>query len=743
MANANPWELGTWDLLADRYEIVVAATRSTPYDLSALKTPPARVRTTRDRFPKGPSATPPRSRSATGIEIWEDVLRGADIVHSAELGVCGAASPRGLSERSASSSCSPLGDAAAPDTFRRFRGRVDRRDALAETDIYLSATERARRSLLLEGAQGRPDRRRAAWCRRRPLARPEPARSAAHNRVAGTAGLGEGALRRPAGARAPRPASPGRGSSAPARSASSYPLARDLGVADWVTVSAYPYERMPDGPLARASAVALGSLAGAVVGGAVRDGARGGARGRSADRGEPVRRDSRGVRRLRREPLRPGGLGELARPLQEGPSRARRASAPTTRGPRRALLDPGCGRATPLRCTSECSRELWRRGVTLATGTQVVGQGSGARPVSARDEGDHELPRPRGVRPYATALVGASLVFALADLGIPMLLAREVSKYPERTDEIGGNLPRALRLVTCAAMLAATAPVVPFLPYTFEEKVGPLIATAGLLIGSVSLFPVPFFQVNMRLELAAVAEVFARAAALAALGLVVLLDLGFLPVLASIAVAWTANLVLTFFLSRSFWHINVRWNRVRLAELMWAAFPIAVVVILGLLHFRIDALLLTFLQPATDVGIYVLAYSVFEQALFLPALFMGRRVPDSHAGGPRTRRGSAAGRARQVAPVSRRPRRGRLSLVFTLADPLIRLLSNEQFLAGRRAADPVVRDRPALRDDHLREPARVGRRPALRRVCERLRDRRQHRTQPRVHPRVLYKAPPA
>ena len=38
------------------------------------------------------------------------------------------------------------------ETFRAFRGRRYRRDALAHADLFLAATERARRCLLLEGA---------------------------------------------------------------------------------------------------------------------------------------------------------------------------------------------------------------------------------------------------------------------------------------------------------------------------------------------------------------------------------------------------------------------------------------------------------------------------------------------------------------------------------------------------------------------------------------------------------------
>lgn len=231
-----------------------------------------------------------------------------------------------------------------------------------------------------------------------------------------------------------------------------------------------------------------------------------------------------------------------------------------------------------------------------------------------------------GYGAYAIVLTGATIVLALADLGIPLLLAREVAKQPELADELGGRL-LFLRLLSAVGILALAALVVPFLPYETEVKQGLLLATAGVLLGTVSLFPVPFFQVHLRLELAALAEVFTRAVTLALVAGVVLLDLGFLPLVATIGLGWACTLVLTFALSRRFWRVNVRPGLREAWRLGRAALPIGLVAVLGLLHFKVDALLLSFLKPAADVGIYTLAFSVFEQALVLPGLFMASVFP--------------------------------------------------------------------------------------------------------------------
>jgi glycosyltransferase involved in cell wall biosynthesis len=80
-------------------------------------------------------------------------LTGADIVHSAELGVWFSGQPAKLKERFGFKLVLTVWETIPfGDTFRAFRGRAYRRDALAHADLFLAATERARRCLLLEGA---------------------------------------------------------------------------------------------------------------------------------------------------------------------------------------------------------------------------------------------------------------------------------------------------------------------------------------------------------------------------------------------------------------------------------------------------------------------------------------------------------------------------------------------------------------------------------------------------------------
>jgi glycosyltransferase involved in cell wall biosynthesis len=155
--SANPWELRAWERLADRFDVAIAVTGSNAHDVSGVELPVVPVRALRDRLPRGRAGDFAALGLGDRYLALESVLAGADIVHSAELGVWFAAQPAELKARLGFRLVLTVWETIPfLDTFRAFRGRRQRRVSLGQADLFLAATERARRCLLLEGA---PDAR--------------------------------------------------------------------------------------------------------------------------------------------------------------------------------------------------------------------------------------------------------------------------------------------------------------------------------------------------------------------------------------------------------------------------------------------------------------------------------------------------------------------------------------------------------------------------------------------------------
>lgn len=150
--SANPWDLRPWELLQDRFEISVLVTDSNEFDVTTLALPKRRMRSLRDRMPAGRGGRALAYALGDRYGHLEDELRGADIVHTAELHTWFSAQAAGLRDRLgfrlALTVWETIPGLAA---YRWPRERRYRQAVLRAADLLLPATERAGRALLLEG----------------------------------------------------------------------------------------------------------------------------------------------------------------------------------------------------------------------------------------------------------------------------------------------------------------------------------------------------------------------------------------------------------------------------------------------------------------------------------------------------------------------------------------------------------------------------------------------------------------
>ena len=149
--NANPWDLRPWEQLTDRFDVGCLVTGSNRYDLSSLRLPIRRVRALRDLFPRGPAGDLAVKGPGDRYLGLAEALAGADIVHSAELGLWFSRGPALLKRRLGYRLVVTVWETIPlRSTYRTARGARYRAETLGEVDLYLAATERARECLLLE-----------------------------------------------------------------------------------------------------------------------------------------------------------------------------------------------------------------------------------------------------------------------------------------------------------------------------------------------------------------------------------------------------------------------------------------------------------------------------------------------------------------------------------------------------------------------------------------------------------------
>jgi glycosyltransferase involved in cell wall biosynthesis len=150
----NPWDLRPWEDLGDGYRVEVLVPPNNLYDTGSLRLERVPVRTVGGRLSGGRAgalATRAIGERYVGLERH---LRGAAIVHGAELGywfTAQAAALRArLGFRLAVTVWETLPFARA---YRNVRTRPYRDAVLGAADLLLATTERARDALVLEGAE--------------------------------------------------------------------------------------------------------------------------------------------------------------------------------------------------------------------------------------------------------------------------------------------------------------------------------------------------------------------------------------------------------------------------------------------------------------------------------------------------------------------------------------------------------------------------------------------------------------
>jgi O-antigen/teichoic acid export membrane protein len=294
-----------------------------------------------------------------------------------------------------------------------------------------------------------------------------------------------------------------------------------------------------------------------------------------------------------------------------------------------------------------------------------------------------------GFGEYAIVLALAPILLVFADLGIATLLARELVQTPERREELAATL-LWFRLGASAAVVLGCLGLYPFLPYEQHVRIGLLIACAGVSLLSLGSFATPFFQVGLRLELVALLDCLTAALMVGLVAGVTVFDLGFYALVGAHAVVGVANVVVAALLVWRFWRPSLRFDRALARRLVADGLPLAAVIVLGLLHFRLDAVLLSLLRSPEDVGVYTVAYRFLEQSLVLPAVFMAAVFPLLAAA---VRAGDAEDVVRKAFSFLLLVGLPLALVLVVLADPLVALVAGEGF---ESAAVPLRILAPAL-----------------------------------------------
>jgi len=231
-----------------------------------------------------------------------------------------------------------------------------------------------------------------------------------------------------------------------------------------------------------------------------------------------------------------------------------------------------------------------------------------------------------GYGKYTIALSYMGLFMALADMGLYAITTREISRENADEESIVGKI-FLLRLLISGGLFVVLSLVAWILPYdTQTQKAIALIAIAFLFSSSYSLLN-GVFQKNVAMDRVALAEFAGKLVQLGMIVMIVNKELSFIWAVIAVVGAMITNFTLVFILVQKYIKISLRWDPVYWKKFIKKSLPLGVSALATFLYFKVDAILLSFFQSESDVGIYGVAYKVIETLIFFPAMVTGLVFP--------------------------------------------------------------------------------------------------------------------
>lgn len=232
-----------------------------------------------------------------------------------------------------------------------------------------------------------------------------------------------------------------------------------------------------------------------------------------------------------------------------------------------------------------------------------------------------------GFGAYAFVMTYVLYFSFAADAGLGRLLIRDVARAEGRTgrlleDVLGLRL--ALAGVAYLLMLAGAV-----LAGTPAREVGYIaLAGSGLATGAVSGALASVYVAREQMRVAALFGLLSSGTtALAVLGALI----GGAGLLGTFVAGALANLPPLLCLAWH-WRRHDPWPRPRLAPAAWraslrASLPYAALSLVGLIYFRVDALMLAWLEGPRATGIYTAAYRLFDAVTDIPGVAVAALFP--------------------------------------------------------------------------------------------------------------------
>ncbi len=228
---------------------------------------------------------------------------------------------------------------------------------------------------------------------------------------------------------------------------------------------------------------------------------------------------------------------------------------------------------------------------------------------------------------YTTVFAYVSFAAVLADFGFFIIMVREISRKERGMEKIVNNT-MTLRAVIGFIVFTLAFIIGLFIPqYSMTVKLGIGVIGFGWFWTTLNSTYVGVFQSQLEMYKSAISEVVGRVIIFIFVILFIKMQYSLVVILSAYTIGNIINFILSMILGHK--HVKFRfafdfdfWQK-----MFWKALPMGIVLVLGLIYFKIDTIMLSIMKSSEDVGIYGAPYKIIEVLQIIPGIFMGNVFP--------------------------------------------------------------------------------------------------------------------
>ena len=232
-----------------------------------------------------------------------------------------------------------------------------------------------------------------------------------------------------------------------------------------------------------------------------------------------------------------------------------------------------------------------------------------------------------GYGDYTTVFTYVSFWAILADFGFFWVLVREISKSATNQEEIFNNIITLKSIFGVVVFILCSLLGFLIPQYSWTVKLGIAIISASWFWMSLNSTYVGLFQSKLEMYKAVIAEVLGRAAILIGVLFLIKINTSLYGILWVYIFGNLLNFLISLYFGSKYVKFRFTYNLKIWKYVLKESLPLVILNFIGLIHFRIDTIILSVMKGSLDVGIYGVPSKILEIVILIPGIFMGNVFP--------------------------------------------------------------------------------------------------------------------